>query len=71
MELVLTTSEQQSPLGHKLHHFFSGHLQSLRELNDKSMPESERAVIVARIAEAKAMIRALEKPPLLRQVAPA
>ena len=70
MELVLSPAEQQSPLGQKLHSHFTERLQRLREANDKSMPAEDRAVLLAQIKEAKLLIQALERQPLLRTVAP-
>jgi hypothetical protein len=64
MELVLSLHEQHSPLGLKLAEHFTARLQTLREANDKSMLESERAILIAKIAEAKALVKLLTKDPI-------
>jgi hypothetical protein len=64
MELVLSSQDKDSPLGVKLLAYFTTRLHTLREQNDKSMPDTERALLLARILETKTMIRTFQDEPL-------
>lgn len=55
MALTLTPQDKLSPLGQKMAEYFQSRLASLRVQNDKEMPESERAVLLAQIKEVKAL----------------